>query len=269
MLARFDDDRNGGTHMTSRNRILAAAAASAFALLAPSMASAQAVVIDPKLYASAVKELDNAKQLKQTAEKTVGQVTKVSDGIGKIGKSTLGSLLDQSGFNFQSVNGVKGILSNVEDLGSQSTSALSAAKSMKIGNEALNFATPAAGAAMDLKGARDAAKQIFFYNGSDALDQQKVSQLRARRGAMLRESAVTGYATSTAMKSDMGKSGESANKLVAQVKDSADLRGDVQANTAAMLAVFGEMTKQTALQTQMLEIASATTLAADQTGKGN
>jgi len=255
--------------MTSRNRILAAAAASVIALMAPSMASAQALVLDPKLLTTAKTQLDNAKQLKQAAEKGVAQVTKVSDGIGKIGKSTLGSLLEQSGFNFQSVNGVKGVLSNVEDLGTQSTSAMSAAKAMKIGNETLSFATPAAGTSMDLKGARDAAKQIFFYNGSDALDQQKVSQLRARRGAMLRESAVTGYATSTAMKSDMGKSGEAANKLVAQVKDSADLRGDVQANTAAMLAVFGEMTKQTALQTQMLEIAAAQTLAGDQTGKAN
>ena len=255
--------------MTSRNRIIAAATASLFAIVMPSVANAQAFVLDPKVLVQAKAQVDQAMKLKQAAEKTVGQVTKISDGIGKVGAGSLTSLLQQSGFNFQSVNGVRGILSNVEDMGSQATSALNTAKSMKIGNESLNFAMPGANQKMDLSGARNAAKQIFFYNGSDALDQQKVSQLRARRSAMLRESAVTGYATSTAMKSDLGTSGAAANKLMAQVKDSSDLRGDVQANTAAMLAVFGEMTKQTALQTQMLEIAAAQTLAADQTGKAN
>lgn len=262
--------------MTSRNRIIAAAAASLFAIVMPSVANAQAVVLDPKVLVQAKAQVDQAMKLKQAAEKTVGQVTKISDGIGKVGAGSLTSLLQQSGFNFQSVNGVRGILSNVEDMGSQATTALNSAKAMPIGKESFSFVTSGPksqqypnGAPLDLGQARNAAKQIFFYNGSDALDQQKVSQLRARRSAMLRESAVTGYATSTAMKSDLGTSGAAANKLMAQVKDSSDLRGDVQANTAAMLAVFGEMTKQTALQTQMLEIAAAQTLAADQTGKAN
>jgi hypothetical protein len=269
-LSSRDTHDHWGTEVM-KIRILATLAASAMAIALPSVASAQGTpVLDIKASIASVKELEQLRQAVAKAEQLKGKVTDMSTSIGQIGKSSLGNMMSTAGFNFKSVaGGAKGVLSDVEDMGTQANTALTQAKGMKIPGEAMNFKVGDANNKLGLQDARTAAQQLFFYNGSEQMDQTKIAALRDRRNAMLRESAVSAYASSVATKSGGATAGTAADNLVAAVKDSPDLRGDVQANTGVLLAIYKEIVQQTALQTDAVGLAAAQTLATDPTGKAN
>jgi hypothetical protein len=192
-------------------------------------------------------------------QQQVAQVQQMRNTIGQVGPGSLGKILSASGLNF---DGAQGALRDVGSMTGQMNAVTSQAKNLKISGESMNFAN-----ITNLSSGREAASQLFYYNGSEAMTSDTVGKLRERRNAMLRESAINGYGAAASMKGDMVKTQDVATKLTAQVQASADLRGDVQANTATMLAIYSEITKQTAIQAQMLEVQSAQTLAVDSTGK--
>ena len=232
-------------------------------LMSPAPAFAGGVpVIDPTAIARIRETVSVATKQLGAIQQQVSQVTQMRNTIGQIGQGRLGDMMSASGLNFADIGGAKGILSDITSMGNQVSSMTTQAKQLKLPGESMNF-----GSITNLNTGREAAAQLFFYNGGQEMTQDTVAQLRVRRNALLRDSAVSGYGAAAAMKSDMSKTSEIADKLAGQAKSAADLRGDIQANTATLLAIYGEITKQTALQAQMLEIQSTQTLAVDSTGK--
>lgn len=240
-------------------RVLVTTALFGAAMFSAAPASANIPVIDPTAIARLRETVSVATKQLGALQQQVQQVQQMRNTIGQVGPGMLGNILQQSGLDF---SGEKGLLNSITSLKSQADASLSGVKSMKMSGESMNF-----GNITNLTGGREAASQIFFYNGKESMTPDLVSQLRSRRQAVVRDSAVTSYGTAAAMKGDMIKTQQVADALSTQAKGSTDLRGDVQANTAAMLAIYGEVSKQTAIAAQMLELQSAQTLSTDATGK--
>jgi type IV secretion system protein VirB5 len=245
--------------MINKLRILAGTAISA-AMLAATPAHAGGVpVIDPAAIARIRETVSVATKQLAAVQQQVQQVQQMRNTIGQIGPGSLGKMLQGAGIDFTNPTGA---FKDIGSLAGQVQSMSSQAANLKIGSEgSLSFAP-----IKDLATGREAAAKLFYYNGGD-LSQQTIGELRQRRGTMVRESALSGYGAAASMKADLTKSQEVAAGLSAQAKDATDLRGDVQANTATMLAMYSELAKQTAIQAQMLEIESAQTLAADSVGR--
>jgi hypothetical protein len=222
-------------------------------------ASANIPVIDPTAIARLRETVSVATKQLGALQQQVQAAQQMRNTIGQVGPGMLGNILQQSGLDF---SGERGVLNSITSLKSQADDTMSQVKGLKMSGERMSF-----GNITNLSSGREAASQIFFYNGSDAMTPQLVTQLRTRRQAVVRDAAVTSYGTASAMKGDMIKTQQIADGLSTQAKASTDLRGDVQANTAAMLAVYGEVSKQTAIAAQMLELQSAQTLSVDSTGK--
>lgn len=227
--------------------------------LAATPASATIPVIDPSAIAKIRETVSVATKQLSSLQQQVSQVTQMRNTIGQVGPGMLGNILQQAGLDFSSA---QGMLRDVTSLTSQIQSIPNQAKSLKLDGESMNF-----GNITNLASGREAASQLFFYNGSKPMSSELVTQLRQRRNVILRDSAISSYGAATSMKGDLAKSQQIADNLSSQAKNAADLRGDVQANTATMLAIYGEITKQTAIQAQLLEMQSAQTLAVDATGK--
>src|SRR3546814_3950974 len=60
---------------------------------------------------------------------------------------------------------------------------------------------------------REAAGQLFFYNGGESMTQEAVSSLRERRNIVLRETAVTAYGAATALRADLEETRKIAEGL--------------------------------------------------------
>lgn len=246
--------------MITKIRILAGTAVAAVLL---SAAPAQAIGY-PVIDGSAIMRMREqiatlTKQLSAIQQQTQ-QVTQMRNTIGQIGPGMLGKILKDSGIDFANPTGA---FKDIGSMASQVDSVTSQASKLKIGKET----GAAVGKITDLASGREAAAKLFFYNGDDAMNSDTINQLRSRRGVMVRESALSGYGAASSMKADLVATQKVAAGLSTQAKDSPDLRGDVQVNTSVMLAMYGEMAKQTALMAQGLEINSAQTLAQDSVGR--
>lgn len=252
---------NGGPLMTRKIRVALAAALASTLLTAAPANAAGVPVIDPAAIARIREQISVATKQLAAAKQHVEQVQQMRNTIGQVGPGTLGKILQQSGLDFTNPTGA---LKDIGSLSSQVTSLSSQVSRLpKISGEgSINVSQ-----ITDLATGREAAAKLFFYNGNAEMSQTTVSELRQRRGAMVRESALSGYGAAASMKADLVGTQKIAQGLQTQAKDAADLRGDVQANTATMLAIYGELAKQTALQAQLLEIESASTLASDSTGR--
>ncbi|AXK43781.1 type IV secretion system protein [Erythrobacter aureus] len=248
--------------LTKKARALFAAAAAATVMTMPAPASAGIPVIDPTAIARIREVVSTASQQLAQIRQQVQQVNQMRNTIGQVGKGQLDSIMQQSGIDMA---GAKGILRDVQTLGSTSANLGNAVKGLKIDGEgSLNIPT------IDSLGAgRDAASKIFFYGGSESMNMQTVRQLRDRRNIALRETAITGFGAAASFKSDLAETQQIADKLSAQASESTDLRTDVQVNTATLLAMYAEMQKQTAIQAQLLELDASRTLAGDATAKRN
>lgn len=246
--------------MTKKLRFAAGAAVAAVLMSAVPAHAAGTPVIDPTAIARIRETVSVATKQLSSLQQQVSQVQQMRNTIGQIGPGSLGNILSKAGLDFSAETGA---FRDIGSLSSQVKSISSQASRLSIGKEG-GLKIPEI---TNLVSGREAAAQLFFYNGSDAMSQTTISELRERRGTMVRESALSGYGAAATMKADLVKTQEVAKNLSAQAKDSADLRGDVQANTATMLAMYGELAKQTAIQAQLLEIESASTLAADSVGR--
>ena len=245
--------------MKTIRKIALATAISASALVAMP-ASANVPVIDPTSIARIREVVTKAQEQIAVAQQGVEQAKQMRNTIGQIGPGTLNTLLENSGLNFQNPTGA------FKDIGSV------AAQVDSIGQQASQFTIPGEGSISvgkidSLSTGREAAAKLFYYNSSEPLTQSVVSDLRQRRNTMLRESATTGYGLAQTTKSDLLNTQQVADKLSQQAAGAVDLRGDVQAGTAVLLAMYSEMAKQTAVQAQLLDLESSRTLAADATGR--
>lgn len=241
-------------------KIALAAAVSASALISVPASAGGVPVIDPTAIARIREVVSKAQEQIAVAQQGVQQIQQMRNTIGQIGPGVLNSMLEQSGLDFQNPKGA------FKDIGSI------AAQVDSIGQQASKFTIPGEGSISigkidSLSSGREAAAKLFYFNSSEPLTQSVVSDLRDRRNTMLRESATTAYGLAQTTKSDLLQTQDVANKLSQQAAGAADLRGDVQAGTAVLLAMYSELAKQTAVQAQLLDLESSRTLAADATGR--
>lgn len=247
--------------MKANLRLVVGLAAACAALPSPAFAGG-VPVIDPTAIARIRETVSVATKTLGAVQQQVQQVTQMRNTIGQIGQGRVGDMLSQAGISFSDLNGIKGALSDVKSIGSQVGNMTDQMKQLKLPGESMSF-----GNITSLASGREAAAQLFFFNGSGEMTQDTVAKLRERRNILVRDAAINGFGAATAMKGDMTRTQEIGDKLAVQAKSASDLRADVQANTATLLAIYGEISKQTALQAQMLEIQASQTLSVDATGK--
>lgn len=250
------------TVKTASFRKAAAAFVAAAMLTTAIPAHAEIPVIDPTAIARIREEIAVATQTLNTVRQQVQQVQSLQNSIGQIGASVLGDQLAKAGINFNDLNGAASILRDVTALAADTKMMSNVLQNYKIDGEAI-----ALQAVSDLASGRTNARKIFFYNGSNDMSQNTINGLRKRRSAAVRESAINGYALATSMKGNLTETQKTADAIADQAKKATDLRSDVQANTAALLAIYAETTKQTALMAQSLEVETANSLSSDPTGK--
>lgn len=249
--------------LTKTRAIITAALVASTVLSAPAHAAA-VPVIDPSAIARIREVVTTASQQLAKAQEQLGQMQKMNSTIGKAGQGQIGTILQQSGLEF---SGEKGVLNSIRTLSTQANNLGGIAKKLQIpGEGAINI--PNISESSDpIAAGREAAGQLFFYNGGESMTQEAVSSLRERRNIVLRETAVTAYGAATALRADLDATRKIAEGLQEQAKTSVDLRTDVQISTATLLAMYAELQKQTSLTAQMLELESSRVLAADATGK--
>lgn len=246
--------------MTIKHALRLGGAAAALALLPINSASAGIPVIDPTAIAKITNEVSVATRSLSQVTQITNQVTGMSRSIGSGNISGMTSILGRVGLNFND----GGLLRNVTQLTGQVSNMSSMASSLpKVVGET-NFSLPKISSFSD---ATSAAGELFYYNGSQPMTLEIVNSLRERREAVVRNAAITSYGVANSLKGEIQTTSDTASKLSDQAKSATDLRGDVQANTATLLAIYAEVTKQTALQAQMLDMQASQVLAVDTTGK--
>ena len=104
-----------------------------------------------------------------------------------------------------------------------------------------------------------------FYGGSNAefenSDREDYLEVRKRAA---REAAMSGYSLSLISRDFLGKADGTIQKLEGTITSSADLRGDVAANTAILLEVYKQLSVQQALLASQVEMASIDIINEDQ-----
>lgn len=225
-------------------------------------ANANVPVIDPAAIARIREQISVATQTLSTVKQQVQQMQNLQNTIGQTGASILGDQLAKAGINFNDMNGAESVLRDAVALAADAKTMQNTLSRYKIDGE-----TIALQVVRDLASGRSNARSIFYYSGGSEMSQTAINGLRERRSAAVRESAINGYALATSMKGDLEQTQKSADAIAQQAKAATDLRGDVQANTAALLAIYAETTKQTALMAQTLEVNAATSLSTDPTGR--
>lgn len=249
--------------LTKTRALVTAALIASTAFSAPAHA-AGVPVIDPTAIARIREAVTTASQQLAKAQEQLGQMREMNSTIGKAGQGQIGTILKSSGLDF---SGEKGVLNSIRTLSTQANNLSGMASKLKIPGEGAINIPNISGSSDPIAAGREAAGQLFFYNGSETMTQEAVSSLRERRNIVLRETAVTAYGAATALRADLDATRKIAEGLQEQAKTSADLRTDVQVSTAALLAMYAELQKQTSLTAQMLELESSRVLAADATGR--
>lgn len=235
--------------LTSRIAILMTVSAIA---LTSVPANAAIPVIDPSAIARIREVVSVGTQNLNAVRQQVQGVQQMKNTIGQIGQGRIGSILQASGLDFSGELGLlrdlEGLNNNVSDLG-RSLQQTGVATPQQMVTASRNFSS-----------ARQMTGKIFYGATNTPAG---AAQVRNSRAAALRESGVASYGLALTTKGHLDRSADIANKLSAQMKSSADLRTDVQANTAAIMALYSEVAQQTAIQVQLLELEAAKTLAGD------
>lgn len=233
---------------------LAGLAAAAFTTLA-APAVAQIAVIDPSAIARLREGLQTARQIEQQARANLQSVNQVRSTLGNVGRGNLGAILGTSGLNF---TGPQGVLNELVTL-SQTPRQLGSLLTHLPNGTATRFNFDS------FAGSRQAATQMFFSSAPpQALTDRDVQAVRRSRVALAREAGLNGYGLAIATKADLTRTQATADQLATQARNSTDMRSDIQVNTAALLALYTETAKQTAIQAQLLELEAARHLAGDE-----
>lgn len=121
----------------------------------------------------------------------------------------------------------------------------------------------APGAFESLGGARDYVSQTFFSSGGvSTRERNDYAELRLRA---LRDAVFNGYALALVTRQQLSKSADRATALQDMVSGATDLRGDLQANSAILLAQHQQMSQMVALLAATLELEATQAIGADGT----
>ncbi len=224
----------------------------------PSRASAQGYpVIDTAAIAEAAESLKAAAQHVQELNSMLNQVQSIVQTVGKEGLPTLlfQEALSQSGISQfgppvldllaagqQTVNSFKDVLAEADKLKGQ-FNALGAKPDFSSFNSAQNWVK----------------SELTVASDSNAT---AISLTRKARSMLAGEAAANAYAMALNARQQVSTMAARAQQLAQQASSANNLRGDMAANTAVMLAMHDEMAQVQALLAAVLEVQSSARLAA-------
>jgi hypothetical protein len=227
-------------------------------------------VIDSAAVAKAVENLNAATQQVRELNDMLTQVQSIAQTVGKEGVPTLlfQEALTQSGIS-QYGPPVKDLLASAQATWGTVQSGYAA------GQQAANSFKDVLAQADKLKGqvsALGASPDFSSFSATQSWVQKEltvtkdanltaVDLTRKARGMLAGEAAANGYAIALNVRSQVSLMAERAQKLAQQANSASDLRGDLAANTAVMLAMHDEMAQVQALLAAVLEVQSAARLA--------
>lgn len=220
------------------------------AIAGPNPAGATGVpVIDAASVAEATKNLQQMTEQVKQLNQMLGEVQQIVLSVGKTGLPTLA---------FQAVlldSGLSRFAPPVQDLANSLTATAKAVDGVVSEGRALagkaDFST--------FGSARQWVNQALTVP-ADA-DQTTTSAVRRARNLLAGEAAANAYAMALSARSQLPAASDRATTLANQAAQAKDMRGDVQANTAVMLAMQDEMARIQALMAAVLEVESAARLA--------
>lgn len=223
-------------------------------------AMAQGVpVVDPGAITQTVKVVQNGVQQVQEMKRQVEQMTSMAKTIGQTGPLEIAKdLLAQSGLNFDGEN------SQIAPYRAAMPGLLDALPSADIGKSIGIPTDLAQKAKTNLTSGREFALQAFYKPGNAKTEE--IQQRQGIREAAMRDSVTAGYAMAVYTKNDLGKTEDRMKTLSEGVSKAADLRADVQSNSAIALAQLQQLTIQNTLLAQILEVQSTAAMASTATG---
>lgn len=259
----------------------AGAALLAVGLLAISCPSARAQgypVIDMAAVARATDSLNAAAQQVRELNAMLTQVQTIAQTIGKQGLPTLlfQEALSQSGISqygppvkdlLDSAQATWGTIENGVKAGQQVAKDF---KSILAEADKFKGQMTSLGAKPDFSSFTAAQKwvQQELTTAKDA-NLTAVDLTRQARSMLAGEAAANAYAIALTARSQIADMANRAKKLADQANQASDLRGDVAANTAVMLAMHDEMAQVEALMAAVLEVQSTSRLAETDPSAGN
>ena len=233
--------------MTTKFKFILAAALAASSL-ASVPASAQGVpVIDSGGIAQTVKVVQTGVQQVQQLRAQLEQVTKINDTLGKVGEGAINSILQGANLDLDQDNMIGQLRQTIPGI-------LDGLPNSQIGQKFGVTAQAAQQARTSITAGRQFTLQTF-YNGSNA-SVDDVTNRRGIREAAMRDSAAAGFATSVVMKTRLGEAEGTIRSLNERMAKSADLRTDVQVNSAITMANLQQLVIQNQILAQLLEVNS-------------
>jgi hypothetical protein len=222
--------------------------AAAISLAAPATAHAGGIpVIDPSNIAQSIKAVQNGLQQLQQAKAQVEQLSNLTDTIGAVGEGEISSILERSGLDLSTKN---------DTLFSQFNQTLpgilDALPNSSLGKELGVDASSAQQARTSIDAGRRFALSTFYKGENASVDD--VTRRQAIREAAMRDSATAGFATAVVTKARLGEAQATIDALTDQMGKSADLRTDVQNNSAVNMATLQQIVIQNQLLAQLLEV---------------
>lgn len=209
-------------------------------ILAAPRAEAQVPAIDAPAIAQNVQKIknviDQVKQMKDMAT----QFSSMGGALGEMGQSMAGDLMSSftgsftsalEGFSPQLPSFMSGMSSNMDDVGAL----------------------------------QDGIQDSLYPQGTDAAELSGVESREyvQRRQAVMRSSATQGYSLALYARNQAAQIEEATDQTTQAAESSTDLRGDMAANTGALVQIQQQLATTVMLTAALLELASATALAGD------
>ena len=233
----------------------------------PEARAAGVPVIDGAAVAEAAKTLQQMTEQVKQLNQMLGEVQQIVETVGKTGLPTLafqGVLLESGLSRFappvqelagtlkKTVAAVDGVVKEGRAVGKafQADANKISADMTKLGAKPdfSSFASAQQWVKSELSVARDA-------------DQTAILTARRARNLLAGEAAANAFAMALSIRGQMPAEADRAANLAGQAAAAKDVRGDLQANTAVMLAMQDEMSRIQALMAAVLEVESAARLA--------
>lgn len=232
--------------------LLAVALTSALA----SPAAAGVPVVDPANIAQTIKVVQGQIQQLRAIQQQVEQATGLANTIGSMGPGQALNILQGAALNYA------GETSQLSPYMDTLPGILDALPNSNAGGILGISTSDVQNAKINIESGRRFAIDAFYKGGNASMDQ--VAARAGVRRAAQRDSATAGYALAVFTKNNLGNLETRMNGLSDSVANSADLRSDVQANSAIALANLEQVTVTNQLLSQLLEVTAANTIANDE-----
>ena len=227
-------------------------------------AAAGVPVIDAGAVAEAAKTLQQTTEQVKQLNQMLGEVQQIVQSVGKAGLPTLA---------FQAAltdSGLSRFAPPVQELASSLKTTADAVDAVSKDGQALGRTFQAD--VQKISGDMNAKPDFSSFSSArqwvkseltvarDA-DQTAIVATRRARNLLAGEAAANAYAMALSARSQVPAESDRAANLASQAAAAKDVRGDLQANTAVMLAMQDEMARIQALMAAVLEVESASRLA--------